>query len=360
MSALPTKDEINYMLAHASDTLVPNIIVCTSVCGIATIVFIGLRLYSQSLVRHDFYLNLSDWFLIIAWVFFAAFDIAFALTTRAGGGRHILFATDPRLLQILNIADENTYCYAMAFIKLSILSLYGNIFSSKRFHYVLWTVAAIVCTWAISIATVAIFQCTPIAFGWDPTIPGGFCINYGLVVLVAGVINIITDFTILGMPIPLIWRLNISKQKKRELTITFALGGSACVVSIIRLAFALRVGTTSDGSWDNIPAGLLSVVELMTGILAASIPTYRPLYQRLFYGPAVASQQPTGKGSMSGKGSEATVNDQTFVRNSSRNVSVSAGRFPPEFRPGISVTDQIEMVVYSNKGGNWKRVSDTE
>ncbi|KAI1436713.1 hypothetical protein GGR50DRAFT_185938 [Xylaria sp. CBS 124048] len=355
MPALPTPQDIAFMEAHADDTLVPNIIACVSICGIASIVFIGLRFSSQTLIRRQISLNLSDWFLLLSWLFFAIFAIAFALTTRAGGGRHIIFATDPRLLQILNIADENTYCYSMAFLKLSILSLYSNIFPYRWFHFAVWVIAAIVSSWAIAFGTAAIFQCWPIPYGWDPTIPGGFCIDYGLVVLVAGVINIITDFIILAMPIPVIWKLQASRQSKWELTFMFALGSSACIVSIIRLAFALRVGTTTDGSWDNIPAGLLSVVELMTGILAASIPTYRALFRRIFYGPGRLS---TAEGSFRGTERTGTVKSQNFGRNTGRNVSISAGQFHNESQQGIVVTDRIEM--YTTRGDEWVRVPDTE
>jgi len=112
----------------------------------------------------------------------------------------------------------------MAFIKLSILKMYGDIFASKRFHYSLWAVAVLMISWTIACSLTAIFQCTPIAFNWDITIPGGFCINYGAVVLAAGGFNIATDLIILVMPIPLVWKLHTSKQKKWQIIFAFALG----------------------------------------------------------------------------------------------------------------------------------------
>lgn len=102
--------------------------------------------------------------------------------------------------------------------------MYGTIFASKRFHLYLWIVAAFVAAWSVSSAIVSIAQCLPIEFGWDPKIPGGSCINYGLLVLVAGVVNVVTDFVVLGLPIPMILRLRISKQKRYLLVFTFALG----------------------------------------------------------------------------------------------------------------------------------------
>jgi hypothetical protein len=113
----------------------------------------------------------------------------------------------------------------MAFLKFSILSMYHSIFPQRGFHYCLYAVAVFMAFWAISCAFVAIFQCTPIAFGWDPTIVGGTCVNYGALVLVAGICNIITDFVVLAMPIPLVLKLNLSPQRKRMVIFTFAMGG---------------------------------------------------------------------------------------------------------------------------------------
>lgn len=160
----------------------------------------------------------------------------------------------------------------MGFLKFSILQLYGSIFVLKRFHMCLWAVATFVAGWMISATGVSIGQCTPIASGWDHTIPGGYCVNYGLLVLVSGVFNVVTDLVILAMPIPLVLRLQISKQKKYLLIFTFAIGSrsvfslvtqsfhtnpflppSACIVSIVRLAFSLIVGSTADVSCEFSP-----------------------------------------------------------------------------------------------------------
>lgn len=112
----------------------------------------------------------------------------------------------------------------MAFIKLSILKMYGEIFISRRFYISLWVVAAFMLSWAIAFSFTAIFQCMPIAYNWDTTIAGGYCINYGAVALIAAALNIVTDFTLLLMPIPLVWRLQTSKQRKWQIILTFAMG----------------------------------------------------------------------------------------------------------------------------------------
>ncbi|RFU74508.1 integral membrane [Trichoderma arundinaceum] len=371
MPRLPNAAEIAYMEAHISDTVVPDIIVCTAICGGASVIFIVLRLVSRMITKAT--LQASDWLILFAWLNFAVFDVCFAMTVKYGGGRHIILVTDPehaRLLQVINIINENLYCVCMAFIKFSILSMYHSIFPQRGFHYCLAAVAVFMALWAISCAFVAIFQCTPIAYGWDPTIAGGFCVNYGALVLVAGICNIITDFVILAMPIPLVLKLNLSPQRKRMVIFTFAMGGrqvplfpsspyaayreklvnilfSACIVSIVRLAFTLAVGSTADGSWDNMPAGMLSVVELMTGILAASLPIYRPLYRR------IVSRDIAGSTERSSENPYA---------NGSRSVKITGGGYSKNNSDGIVVTDEVDIDLspYNRKGGAWVRVEDED
>lgn len=128
----------------------------------------------------------------------------------------------------------------MAFIKLSILMLYGEIFISRRFHICLWLIASFMLLWAVSLSFAAIFQCTPIAYNWDTSIQGGSCINYGAVVIAGGALNIVTDFVILTAPIPLVMRLHTNSQKKWQILLTFAMG-SRYVQLLTLLAFSNRL-----------------------------------------------------------------------------------------------------------------------
>lgn len=82
MAAPPSKEKIAFMKAHSDESLVPDIIICVSICGIASIVFILLRLYSQYLVSRKFRLTQSDILLLIGWVFYAQFSIGLGMVTK--------------------------------------------------------------------------------------------------------------------------------------------------------------------------------------------------------------------------------------------------------------------------------------
>lgn len=123
------------------------------------------------------------------------------------------------------ICNEVLYCVVMGSIKLSLLAMYGAIFPQRRFHWALWFTTFLVVAWVIYGSFTGIFACVPVNALWEPGTPGAKCITYGTLVVAAGVHNIILDFIILALPVPMVWSLSMSKQKKWMLIFTFAMGG---------------------------------------------------------------------------------------------------------------------------------------
>ncbi|KAJ8127561.1 hypothetical protein O1611_g6074 [Lasiodiplodia mahajangana] len=357
-ATLPTAEQAAWMLSHPEDSLVANLIACGTIALIAATLSITLRLLSRKIARGRLYLDISDWFAVMAWIFYVIYISAFVSVTRYGGGKHVVFVTNPRLLGIvraplhsihriygllarikrlpltirgplkLYIAQENFYAATSALLKFSILSLYRELFrTSRTFCLCTWAVTALVTEWFVQVVLATNLQCIPISASWDPSVRGT-CINYGIEALVAYLINISTDFIILSMPIPLILKLQVSKPQKWRLIISFATGGSACIVSLVQLAYITRLGNAPDTSWSIVPSSLLGTVELMVGFFAASIATYGPLYRFVF--PCSSRRHKTGR------------NPRVGARSTS-------GDIPNTPRRGIIVSTHIELTGYSHK-----------
>ena len=111
----------------------------------------------------------------------------------------------------------------MGFLKFSILSLYGTIFQSRTFRYYLWGVGIFIGGWAITSALGAILQCVPIAKAYDKSL-NGYCIHYGELSLVVGICNVVTDFVIIILPIPIVMKMHVSAKKKGMIITIFAAG----------------------------------------------------------------------------------------------------------------------------------------
>jgi hypothetical protein len=124
----------------------------------------------------------------------------------------------------ISVFLEACYFPIIACIKLSFLALYGEIFPQRYFHHLLWAFASFIAMWLIASLIVTVFQCIPISFVWDRD-QEGYCLDYSISVLVLTIVNIVTDFVLLAMPVPLVRKLVMSRQKKRLICGTFALGG---------------------------------------------------------------------------------------------------------------------------------------
>ena len=115
---------------------------------------------------------------------------------------------------------------AMAAIKISILLFYYRLFhSDQRLKIAVWVMATVVMCWYLTSTLVAIFQCTPIQYDWDRTLPGGQCIREDALWIGNSVSNLVTDVAILCLPMPIIWGMDVTPRQKIAIATMFLLGG---------------------------------------------------------------------------------------------------------------------------------------
>lgn len=122
------------------------------------------------------------------------------------------------------MAAECLYNSTIPVVKVSILCFYRRIFPQRWFKHSLLGLGLFVSGYGIAQLFGDIFQCVPLRKLWASTTPGR-CINFEALIIAGGVINIVTDFVILGLPMPLLWHLGVPTRKKRLLSIVFSVGG---------------------------------------------------------------------------------------------------------------------------------------
>ncbi|KAF2468387.1 uncharacterized protein BDR25DRAFT_205126, partial [Lindgomyces ingoldianus] len=176
----------------------------------------------------------------------------------------------------LSLVAEIMYNAAIPLIKSSILLLYHRIFPQRWLNQALLGLGLFIIAYSVAQILADIFQCTPVDSIWGASLKK-HCIKYPMLIKICGIINILTDVAILALPIPSLWRLNLSAARKRLLLLMFLIGGIACIASIVRLFFVDKIGNSHDPSWDYAIPALIANVELCVGVLAANLPTYRPL-----------------------------------------------------------------------------------
>lgn len=117
------------------------------------------------------------------------------------------------------------YFFSAALFKTSLILLYYRIFGvSRRFRIALVVALTLVLFYFVACLLAAIFECNPVASYWDKTIPGFKCVNEVAFYRWNGVANLLIDFMILTLTIPMIWGLSLKLQQKLQLSALFLLG----------------------------------------------------------------------------------------------------------------------------------------
>jgi hypothetical protein len=107
--------------------------------------------------------------------------------------------------------------------RLSILILYAGIFKTHRFHKVVIATAVVVFLYFVACVFTISLLCRPVQFNWDRSI-AGTCGNVKAIEVFSGAFNMLVDLWVVFLPLPVIWKLQMTLQKEWGITASFALG----------------------------------------------------------------------------------------------------------------------------------------
>ena len=209
------------------------------------------------------------------------------MTKYGGVGRHLLALelTNPAKIVVwakFLIAIEWIYLAAITFPKLCILSIYLRIFITKAYRMTVYTLGMTVILTFIGGGLAGSLGCQPLAYFWDHTIPGGHCFNTNAFFRWISLPNVLTDVIMLVLPLPFIWALHMTRNQKIGLTVTFLTGSVGLIASIFRFTKFFRNDAITDGTFSSVELMSWTIVEPGVYLIAASLPTLRPLVQRVF------------------------------------------------------------------------------
>ena len=122
------------------------------------------------------------------------------------------------------VASDIFYFPALGMVKISTLLLFGRIFPIQKFHHILRAVGLFISVYSIISVIVMIFQCRPLKGAWDPNIKPD-CIDIGKLVVFMGSMNVLTDFLLLCLPLPQLWKLQMRRGTKMQVIGVFSISG---------------------------------------------------------------------------------------------------------------------------------------
>ena len=114
----------------------------------------------------------------------------------------------------------------MGLSKISVILLYRKIFAVPVFKIPSLIALAVTISWTVAFTIATICQCHPVSLYWTELefLWGNRCIHIIPFYEAQAITDIIIDFTILTMPIPMIWNLQVSLKQKLAVASMFLLG----------------------------------------------------------------------------------------------------------------------------------------
>ncbi|KAL1962677.1 hypothetical protein VTN77DRAFT_9311 [Rasamsonia byssochlamydoides] len=228
--------------------------------------------------------------------------------------------------QIWNYANQLLYNPILSLVKISVLIFLLRLDSRSRLvHHLIWGTLWFTALLCIAILLADLFQCHPVAFVYDKTIPGGTCINQGAFYVSTAVMTIFTDLLVLSIPILITYSLQMPIRRKIAVVCILSLGGVATGVGCWRLAQLVEAFFPSSPNPDptyNIGFAS-SAVEVNTAVIAACGPSMKAIANRFL--PRLLGTSKRGGTSGYGKSGTGNRYHRSSVLGYSRNVASNPG-----------------------------------
>ncbi|PQE28968.1 integral membrane protein [Rutstroemia sp. NJR-2017a BBW] len=309
----------NYIdpVTHGYGNVIMNIVLYWILC-----MFLSLRIWTRTRLRASF--GADDVMILLAMVPTTAFfvlsllaDLKFMWTRH----QYDIPVTQVEFGLKMVLLIEIMFASACTLTKLSMLMLVRRMLAGAALF---WRRVVLCAVWVVSLqgglfCIILVFQCRPPQDYWKVTIePQPNCINQASSLLVAGVINTLTDFLVVLLPIRAVSTCRLPPRQTMVVSFLFTLGFLSCFAGIIRTYYMWRVTQEWDQVWHSYPVWVSAAVELYIGIICTSIPATKAFFQNYF--PRIIST------STHGPLSSALESEQVGTRESSSKDVMELGK----------------------------------
>ncbi|KAK3384659.1 integral membrane protein [Lasiosphaeria ovina] len=296
----------------SSDAAISGVLFGILVPHVVCTVFILARTWSRLFLLRKWFLD--DSLIVLAWAFSTAVCVVYSIA-----------AESPRLRTAVSLSSadyydgtagttdqEDTlrpyllrtylglvlYQLCLCFTKLSVLTFYLRIFSSRPVEKRLaWATTVVVLLYCAPLLFMSIFQCHPAA-GYFFGAPVAKCFSFVPLLIASASLHTATDAWLIVLIIPCIVRLaDLPRRQKAALALVLSLSIFVIAASLTRLQLSLRANYRPDvdddsGEQQLIDADdqvantlaffVMTVLELDLALICASAPTLRPLLARFW------------------------------------------------------------------------------
>ncbi|EFR02424.1 integral membrane protein [Nannizzia gypsea CBS 118893] len=271
---------------NPTDVRGPLVIIMNSIFASLTLLVIMIRIFSRIHVSRSF--GWDDIFIIAAVIpTFGCGTITILGSVKYGWSRHVYDVPFKHLVIGLKLTMliECLFAISCSFTKLSLLCFTHKITSGIKSRTLRWLIianATIVTLEMFVFVIVAVFTCRPVSAYWTLSTKPQDCINETAHLLAGGILNTLTDISVVFLPLPTVMSLKLPTRQRVMLCILFSAGFIVCIAGCFRAYFLHKLNTSYDKTWVGYPLWIAGTIEMYLGVIAASLASLKPFFVRYF------------------------------------------------------------------------------
>ncbi|KAJ5937090.1 hypothetical protein N7466_003540 [Penicillium verhagenii] len=239
---------------------------------------VSLRIRQRAFKIHDYFVTLS---LARLQICLSAYVIDVIVGSTAGAyGADVTTVPIPQLITSLKVffASEWFFVTGAAAFRLAIILLYIELFRGVWFYWAsALTGALVILYWVASILTITLL-CRPINSNWNLNVKGT-CGDVPKTEYASAGFNLIIDFLVVALPMPIVWTLQMPKERKASVTAAFLLGLVTFSINIGRL-MQTKLCEQGNTTYCALDASILIAAELSSGIIVSCAPMMGAVFLR--------------------------------------------------------------------------------
>ncbi|KXT12387.1 hypothetical protein AC579_1709 [Pseudocercospora musae] len=268
--------------AYCAESNAHEILGVTGAMMTLAVIVMGMRLAVRAVMLKS--VGPDDYVMLAATIMAVATFACFVGESHHGVGRHVqcISPSDYQEFAKWQWPHSLVVMWGVILVKISIaLFLMRLVPPGKKWKSLLWVVIVFLICFMLACSGTLIWQCVPIDAAWDfskKATANCFSNNtFSAIGLTNSSINCATDFLLAALPIPIIVKLQVNRRTKVTLVLILSLGYVACAAGIVKAVKQAKFFDEADPLWHNA-FNVWNQIELCVGILAASLPSLKPLF----------------------------------------------------------------------------------
>ncbi|KAH7254570.1 hypothetical protein B0J15DRAFT_558819 [Fusarium solani] len=248
---------------------VPTLIGVSSMLLALVTIFVTIRFFVRSFLLRS--LDWDDALVLLSWCLMMVFLSTVIAMTKVGLGSYVDTVSEDHLL-VISLA----YVWGFVTVKMSFAVLYLRLLPGTIYRRLNQVLLVLLLAQGLEESLVVIFRCNPVDKAWTPS-KKGHCLDLRSFYYTSFGIKLVTDIVLFAQPIPMVWRMQLSRTKKIGVVLMLSLGLFVCVISIVRVTYISVLNT--DVTRAIVSSLLWSEVEVSALVLCACIPSLRPFFR---------------------------------------------------------------------------------